>query len=223
MGSSIDEWVGTEIERSFAGEPPLRDPGEYAARGRRAQRRRRATVGTLGAAGLVVATVLVLGGSRAGDGPGRGIEPAGPDDVAPVRVSTPILVDPRQAEHCATGRVGGCGDDIGTDDIRLDHSGRLLRGYAYDVVTGAYYDVLPDTPDPDASVGSSAAVELTVRGRTVWALLRLDVGARTSSLQFAAPDPTRTFDQWVADSAATGRWFSYRPDPDGPGEGATPR
>jgi hypothetical protein len=223
MSSSIDEWVGREIERSFAGEPPLRDPREYAARGRRAQRRRRAAGGTLGAAGLVVATVLVLGGSRAGDGPGRGIEPAGPGDVVPVPATAPILVDPRQAENCAAGRVGGCDSGIGTDDIRLDHSGRLLRGYSYDVVTGAYYDVLPDTPDPDVSLESSAAVELTVRDRTVWALLRLDVGAGVSSLQFAAPDPNRTFDAWVSDSAASGRWFSYRPDPDGPGEGATPR
>ncbi|GAA4756345.1 hypothetical protein GCM10023350_47380 [Nocardioides endophyticus] len=217
MSGSIDEWVGTEIERSFVGEPPLRDPREYAARGHRAQRRRRAAVGTLGAAGLVVATVLVLGGSHAGDGPSRGIEPARPGDVVPVRVTAPILVDPLQAEKCAAGRVGGCGDDIGTDDIHLDRSGRLLRGYSYDVVTGAYYDVLPGTWD------ASAAVELTVRGQTVWALLSVEAGGRSSALKYEAPDPTRTFDQWVADSVASGAWFSYRPDPDGPGEGSTPR
>lgn len=220
MDTAIEDWIGTAVERSFTAEPPTRDPRDYAVQGRRAQRHRRTAVGGVGLVGLVAVTTLVLGGTDR-TAPDRGVEPAG-TEVIPVRVTEPVPVDPRQPERCEAGRVGACDDDISTDDIHLDRTGRLLRGYAYDVVTGYYADVLPDESDPDVTLDSSAAVELTVRGRTVWALLRLDVGG-SSSLQYAAPDPTRTFDEWVHESAASGLWFSYRHDPDGPGEGSTPR
>jgi hypothetical protein len=222
MNTDIETWIGAEIERSFGSEPALREPRSYAERGRRTQRRRRAAIGALGLAGAAVATTLVLGGSHLGADADRGVEPADGGGT-PLRVTTPVPVDARQSEKCAAGLLGKCGDAIDTDDIHLDPTGRLLRGYSYDVVSGYYRDVLPHTPDPDVTLDTSAAVELTVRGTTVWALLRLDTGGRTSSLQFAPPDATRTFDEWVADSARSGRWFSYRPDPDGPGEGATPR
>lgn len=217
MSTGIDELISAEVERSFADEPPLRDPREYAARGRRAQRRRRAASGALGVAVLGVAATLVLGGSQIGGDDGRGVEPAAPGDVVPVRGTEPVPVDPRHQARCDAGRVGACDEDISSDDVYFSRDGRLLRGYAYDEVGGYYLDVLRGRPT------DSAAVELTVHGQTVWALVTVDRGARSSGLQYADPDPERTFDEWVGDSVEDGSWFSYAPDPDGPGEGATPR
>lgn len=217
MSTEIEDWIGTEVERSFAGEPMPRDPREYAARGRRAQRRRRAVSGAIGVAALAAATTLVLGGSQLGAASDRGVEPATPGDPAPTRETTPVPVDPHHQARCEAGRVGACDGEISADDVYLAEDGRLLRGYAYDEVGGYYLDVLRGRRT------ESAAVELTVRDQTVWALVSRDAAINPTGIAFAPPDPTRTFDDWVHDSVADGDWFSYLPDPDGPGEGVTPR
>jgi hypothetical protein len=215
MSSSIDEWIGTEVERAFAGEPPLRDPREYAARGRRAQRRRRAGAAGAGLAMAAAVTVLAVGGSQLTAGGDRGVEPGSSHAV---KVTSPVPVDPGTAAKCRAGTLGACGQPgIGWDDIHLDARGDIVRGYPGIHVTGYYDHVLTD------AYGTSAALEVTADGETVWILLTATRSGSVSGFQSDLPDPDRTFDEWVHDSVDSGRWFSYTPDSDGPGEGVTPQ
>lgn len=202
MSSSIDEWIGTEVERSFAGEPPLRDPREYAAKGRRARRRRRATVGTLGVASVAIVAALLANIAGTGAAPHGNVEPAGSTDVVPVRVTAPIPVDPAQTSECAASSLGPCGPQINYDDLRLDDANNLIRGYPDVDVTGHYEQVLAGYP-------ISAAFEIERGGHTAWALLTNRGDTSSTDLRFAPPDPSRTFDEWVHDSVESGRWFSY--------------
>jgi len=164
MSSSIDEWVGTEVERSFAGEPPLRDPREYAARGRRAQRRRRATGGALGFAAVAVVAALAVGGLHPGTGQ-REAQPAGGTD-GPVRVTTELPVDPTTARQCARQPASGnCGPALGWDDLHSDAHGDLVRGYPDVEVTGRYDDVY------SPSYSGSSALEVRRGDRVAWVLV----------------------------------------------------
>ena len=203
MSSDIDELIRTEVERSFEAEPPLRDPRAYAVRGRRARRRRQAT-GAVAVVTAALVAAVVAHSVQPSAAPGRGVEPAGATDaVVPVLVTTPLPVDPRTAEECAAGSLGSCDSTIGWDDVHLDTSGALVRGSADVQVTGHYEHVLPD------AYRISDALEITVGERTVWALLWASDPTDSTTFHTARPDPDRTFDQWVRDSAAAGRWFSY--------------
>jgi hypothetical protein len=214
MSSDISELIGAEVERSFAGEPAMRDAREYAARGRRVQRRRRAAIGAAGVVAVAGASTLILGGTHVAGTVDRGAEPATP---GPSRIAASLIVDPEQAERCAAGALGVCDEEIGPDDLHFSDHGTLLRGYEYDEVSDYRFDVIPRTAD------ESAAVELTVNGRTVWVLVMLEHGSASSGMEYAAPDPDRTFDQWVDDGLRTGRWFDYAPDPDRGGHRRTDR
>jgi len=202
MSSSIDEWVGTEVERSFAGEPPLRDPREYAARGRRAQRRRRAAAGALGFAAVAVVAALAVGGLHPGAGQ-REAQPTGDTD-GPVRGTTELPVDPTTDRQCARQPEIGCGRAIGWDDLHSDTNGDLVRGYPDVEITGRYDDVY------SPSYRGSSALEVRRDGRVAWVLATWsDEGV---GIEFSCADPTRTFDQWVADSSASqlgGAWRDY--------------
>jgi hypothetical protein len=201
MNTDIDDWIGTAVERSFAAEPAPRDPREYAACGRRARRRRRAWGAAATLAGAAALATVVVGVVQPGGAPDHHAEPAG-SAVTPIRVTAPLPVDPAQASKCAAGSLGPCGPRIGWDDLHPDDAGRLVRGGTDVEVTGHYEQVLAGYPH-------SAAFEVTRRGRTAWALLTSDGDLTATDLRFAPPDPTRTFDQWVRDSIAAGRWFSY--------------
>ncbi|MFC7493123.1 MULTISPECIES: hypothetical protein [unclassified Nocardioides] len=207
MSAGIDELIGVEVERSFGGEPPLRDPREYVARGRRARRRRTGgAVGTV-VAGAVVAAVAI-GGIQPLATSDREVEPAGPTTTA-VKVATPVPVDPETAAKCETDSLGPCGRrGIGWDDIHLDGSGKVVRGYADVEVTGYYDNVLGD------AYGVSAALEVSADGETVWMLLTATKDFGESGFQSDVPDPDRTFDEWVRDSLSLGGgWFGYTHDP----------
>ncbi|GAA4707656.1 hypothetical protein [Nocardioides conyzicola] len=214
MSTDIDEWIGTEVERSFGTEPPLRDPLQYAVRGRRAARRRRAAVAaSVGVAAVAVgAFAASIGGAGSA---GRDVEPAGPPGVVPVHVTDPVPVDPDTARECRAGTLGDCGLAIGWDDIHLDDHGKVVRGYPEVKVTGYYDHVLGD------AFGTSAALEVvTTHGDTVWLLLTATRDHRISGFQSELPDQTRTFDEWVADSVGSHSWFSY---PELPPAGGTSR
>jgi hypothetical protein len=201
--SSIDEWVGIEVERSFGGEPPLRDPREYAARGRRAQRRRRAAAGGLGIAAVAVVAALALGGLYPGTGPDHGVKPAGGAD-GPVPGTTSIPVDPTTARQCARQPEIGCGPAIDWDDLHSDANEELVRGYPDVEVTGRYDDVY------SPSYRASSALEVRRGDRVAWVLATW--GDEGVGIEFGCADPTRTFDQWVADSTAShlgGAWRDY--------------
>jgi hypothetical protein len=215
--SSIDEWVGTEVERSFGGEPPLRDPREYAARGRRAQRRRRAAASALGFAAVAVVAALAVGGLHPGTGPDRSTEPAG-GGYGPVRGTTSIPVDLTTERQCTREPTYGCGPSIGWDDLHSDPHGDLVRGHPDVEVTGRYDDVY------SPSYRASSALEVRRDGRVAWVLATWsDEGV---GIEFSCADPTRTFDQWVADSSASqlgGAWRDYPCSADARSFGSTPR
>jgi hypothetical protein len=219
MSIEIEDRIGAEVERSFDDEPPLRDPLTYAARGRRVRRQRRLAGGAIGVAAVAVVATVAMSGSSAGDRPGRGVEPAGTTTGQPARVTATVPVDPRTEQKCAAGLLGICDAALSWDDLHFAADGTLLRGSKEVRVTGYYADVITGAYD------ASAAVEVTLRGRTSWVLLTTSDTLGSSGMESAPPDPTRTFDQWVQDSATdgSGGWFSYHPDLDGPGEGATPR
>jgi hypothetical protein len=206
--STIDELIGTELERSFAAEPPLRDPREHAARGRRASRRRRAGAATLGVAAAAAVTAVALGGAQLTTGADRGAEPAAPLGGA-VKVTAPVAVDPDTAAKCRAGSLGPCGrPGIGWDDLHLDAAGRVVRGYSDVTVTGYYDHVFGD------AYGVSAAVEASADGETVWILLTATRDLSESGFQSDVPDPDRTFDEWVRDSLTLGGgWFAYTHEP----------
>jgi hypothetical protein len=198
--SSIDELIGAEVERSFADEPLPRDPREYVARGRRARLRRRAATTVAGLVAAAAVTGIVLH-AVPGDPTAQEVGPA--TGVTAVEVPRFLIpIDP---------------DAHGS--LALAEDGSLVRGSRDVEVTGYYANVIT------GAIEASAAVEAVVDGRTVWALLTRARSDGTTTLQTAPPDPSRTFDEWVRASArdGSGGWFTYRPDPDGPGEGATPR
>ncbi len=217
MSTEIDEWIGAEVERSFAGEPPLRDPREYAARGRRAQRRRRAAASALGAAAVTVVAALAVGGLHPGAGPDRGVKPAG-SGTGPVRGTTSIPLDPSTAEECARRPATGCGLALDWDDLHSNANGDLVRGHPDVEVTGRYDDVY------SPSYRASSALEVRRGDRVAWVLVTWsDEGV---GIEFSCADPTRTFDQWVADSSASqlgGAWRDYPCAADAQSFGSTPR
>lgn len=217
MSTDIDDWIGTEVERSFADEPPLRDPREYAASGRRALRRRRAAASGLGITTAAVVAALAIGGWHPGAGPGHRAEPAGGGD-GPVRVTTALPVDPTTEEQCARQPANGCGPAIGWDDLHSDADGDLVRGHPDVEVTGRYDDVY------SPSYRGSSALEVRRDGRVAWVLATWSVEG--VGIEFSCADPTRTFDQWVADSSASqlgGAWRDYPCAADARSFGSTPR
>lgn len=214
----IDEWIGAEVERSFAGETPLRDPREYAARGRRAQRRRRAAGSALGFAAVAVVAALTVGGLHPGTGPDRDVKPAG-GWAGPVRVTTALPVDPATERECIRHPAIDCGPAIGWDDLHSDANGELVRGYPDVEVTGRYDDVY------SPSYRGSSALEVRRGGRVAWVLATWS-DEEVIGVEFSCPDPTRTFDQWVADSSASqlgGAWRDYTCAADVRGTGSTYR
>jgi len=219
MSTEINEWIGAEVERSFAGEPPLRDPREYAARGRRAQRRRRAATSALGCAAVAVVAVLAVGGLHPSTGPERGANPAG-GGAGPVRGTTSIPLDPSTAEECARRPATGCGLALDWDDLHSNANGDLVRGHPDVEVTGRYDDVY------SPSYRASSALEVRRGDRVAWVLVTWSGEGDEVGIEFGCPDPTRTFDQWVADSSASqlgGAWRDYACATDFRGPGSTYR
>jgi hypothetical protein len=218
--SSIDEWIGTEVERSFAEEPPLRDPREFAARGHRAQRRRRAATSVLGIGAVAVVAALTVSGLHPGTGQ-RGAPPAG-GGAGPVRGVTELPVDPTTERQCTRQPAYGCDPAIGWDDLHSDANGDLVRGHPDVEVTGRYDDIY------SPSYRASSALEVRRGDHVAWLLVTwsrsgLDGGV---SIDIGCPDPTRTFDQWVADSYASqlgGAWRGYACAADFRGQETTQR
>ncbi|MBZ5738320.1 hypothetical protein [Nocardioides mangrovi] len=198
MSTGFEELVAAEVERTFAGEPPLRDPREYVARGRRARRRRRVAAGASGVAALVVTAAVGFGGARLAADADRGVSPA--DGVGtPVRASTTLPVE--RERPCAPMRSGRCGI---TSWLHVGADGGLARGYADVDVTGRYDDVFSD------SYRASSALEVRRGERVSWVLATWSWGDGGVTLDFACADPARTFDQWVVDSARLGGlWRDY--------------
>jgi hypothetical protein len=203
----MDTDLRDDLERSFGDGPPLDSPLRALTLGRRARRRRRAAAA---AASALVAVLVAVGAGLAWPTTpsDRGVAPTRPTHAAPTPGDLDIPVDPMQAAKCASGRLLCEGADLASL-IRYEIDGRLVRGYAAVRVTGRYDDVLSNAYD------ESSAVELHYRGRTYWILMyqRPSGGA----WQSGPPDQGRSFDRWVAESMEGGGWFSYRPDPDGPG------
>ncbi|GAA1775548.1 hypothetical protein GCM10009795_021930 [Nocardioides hankookensis] len=208
MVTGIDEWIRVEVEQSFASEPPLRDPQEYVAHGRRVRRRRRIAAAATGLVAAAVATVAVGGAQLGSAGPDQGLRPAAPT-IDAVKVTTPVPIDPTTKVKCRADALGPCGrPGIGWDDIHLDSSGQVVRGYPDVRVTGYYDHVFGD------AYGVSAALEVSDGTDTAWLLLTASKDLSESGFESDAPDPDRTFDEWVHDSLTLGgAWFSYAREP----------
>ena len=85
-----------------------------------------------------------------------------------------------------------------------DADGDLVRTHPDVEVTGRYDDVYSD------SYGGSSALEVRRGGQVSWVLATWSRGDAGVSIEFACPDPTRTFDEWVAESARRGMgWRDY--------------
>lgn len=197
MGIGIDELIKVEVERSFDVEPPLHDPRAYLTRGRRARRRRRMVAGAGGLA-IAVATIAVVavgfGSDRLAPAVDRDL---GPADLSthPVRASTTLPYEPLRRRDCPPRWLGGC-EKVGW--LYAGTDGGLVRAYADIEVTGRYDDIYSD------SYGGSSALEVRHGGQVSWILATWSRGDAGVSIEFGCPDPTRTFDQWVEESARRG-------------------